>query len=473
MNRDHRIFKKNIHFGEAYIINAYDGTIVISGQGQFNTETLKLHVNFDTDSMGKHEDVMLVLKTDDGYFAPLRVYTETIFPMGGNTWVKKMDTFLHWPITKPLDYVVQKFSDFDIFIKTAHETETSTCNEKRTKTTVTKRAVRKELESAKYGKYAVTATATYGESRDRNRVDNIILLTPRIGFTLKAGKGQEFTIRDTYKLLDAFRLFWITAHDYTDGEITAVRIGAIECFMNDSTLKARASNVTQYREWLAIDDTLGTEYLAKLTHFYMNPNKTKHLSTASKVGLSFARMIGYRFGEPHRKIDYVVIDLVFSLQSMLEEIADKAINEKNKQSAEATKAGIEKVFAQIEAVKDELPDNVREFYLGQSVNKVQEFVTRPTFMQSVHVALEKLGIDEKEYSSVIKEINKARQQVVHSQDYNGQFLIDLLTQNKVTVDKNGNGEVVSMAFGIKTGGLDKLYDLITKMIRAYLDQYKG
>lgn len=94
-------------------------------------------------------------------------------------------------------------------------------------------------------------------------------------------------------------------------------------------------------------------------------------------------------------------------------------------------------------------------------------------MQSVHVALEKLGIDEKEYSSVIKEINKARQQVVHSQDYNGQFLIDLLTQNKVTVDKNGNGEVVSMAFGIKTGGLDKLYDLITKMIRAYLDQYKG
>ena len=87
-------------------------------------------------------------------------------------------------------------------------------------------------------------------------------------------------------------------------------------------------------------------------------------------------------------------------------------------------AGIEKVLAQIEAIKDELPDNVCEFYLEQSVNKVQEFVTQLTFMQSVHVALDKSNIDEKEYSPVIKGISTARQRIVHSQGYGGQLFID-------------------------------------------------
>ncbi len=473
MDKNNTIFKKEIHFGEAYIINAYDGTVIATGQGQFNTEKLKLHTYFNSDAMGNHEDVMLVLKTDAGYFSPLRIFTKTILPMGGNTWIRDMDTFLHWPSTKSLEYVTKTFSSFDVFIKTAHEKETSKTDKDHTESTVTQRAVRKKLETAQYGSYTVTAGATYGQRWNRSNVDNIFQLLPRLYFTIETKDAPSLTIRDIYKLLDAYRLYWINSHDYTDAEITAIRLGDIQCFTKDFTLKARASNDTQYCEFLGVNDAKEVEYLAKLAHFYMNPKSNKRLSTSSKVGLAFSRMIGYRFHEPHRKIDYIVIDLVFSLQSMLEEIADKAISDANKQTAAVTKAGIEKVLAQIKLIEDNLPQNVRDFYLGDSVSRIQEFVTRPTFMESVHVALDKLGIDETEYLPVIKEINKARQQVVHSEKYSGQFLIDLLTQGDTTVEKNEDGEIISMAFGIKVGSLDKLYDLIKKMIRAYLDQYKG
>ena len=120
MDKTHTVFKKQIHFGEAYIIKADDGTVITKGQGQFDTEKLKIHSYFNGNEMGTHEDVMLVLKTDAGYFAPLRIYTKTLMPMGGNTWIRDMDTFLHWPKSKSLKYVTESFSSFDIFIKTAH-----------------------------------------------------------------------------------------------------------------------------------------------------------------------------------------------------------------------------------------------------------------------------------------------------------------------------------------------------------------
>ena len=156
---------------------------------------------------------------------------------------------------------------------------------------------------------------------------------------------------------------------------------------------------------------------------------------------------------------------------MLEDIADKTIAETNNKTASETKAGIEKVHKQIEAIKNELPENVRDFYL-QDTKKVYGFITRPTFMQSVDVALKKLGIDGSKYQLVIKEIDKARRQVVHSERYDGQFLVELLTHGTTTIEKDEDGKTVSMTFGIKTGSLDKLYELLAKMIRAYLDQYK-
>ncbi len=471
MDKENRIFRQASYLGKALLISTADGSIVATGEGQFDTTERKLHVHFDIPDIGEHGEVMAVLQTNAGYFSPLQIYSHTVIPFGHNTRVHSMDTFLHWPLSKPSNYILEVFPKLDLFIKTGYGEEKQIIDKDGKKVVVTKRAEWQELANAEHGKYTVKAFSTFGTSFNRGNVDDVIRVLPRLGFTVGTNDSGGFSIRDIHKLIQAFQFYWINSHDYKDGEITAIRLGEIQCFIVSPQLKAFASNVTQYREYVAVDDTLEIEYLAKLIHFLLNPDNKKNLSSASKVGPALSRVGAWRFKERHRTIDYQVIDLVFALQSLCEDIADDTIKQANNKTKAETQAGVTAVLEKIDEIKEDLPENVRNFYL-QDPKSIYGFITRPTFMESVRVTFERLGIDMSEHQAVIKEIDKARRQIVHSEKYDGEFLVELFTHGTTTVEKDEQGRVKSMAFGIKTGSVDKLYDLLKIITRAYLDQYK-
>ena len=98
-------------------------------------------------------------------------------------------------------------------------------------------------------------------------------------------------------------------------------------------------------------------------------------------------------------------------------------------------------------------------------------MTRPTFMKSLKIALDKLGIDISDYKSLLKSINSARRQVVHSEGYDVEFLLNLLT-NTVTQDNLRGKDADSPPKIIrKNSEINELYKLLRLMIKRFFDTF--
>src|SRR5690606_32680518 len=98
-------------------------------------------------------------------------------------------------------------------------------------------------------------------------------------------------------------------------------------------------------------------------------------------------------------------------------------------------------------------------------------LARPTFMRSLEVSLAKLQIDIKQYQQMLRSIDKARRQVVHSEGYNAEFLLNLLAHSTVKTRVGDDGLARSVIVKQKTSEIGKLYALLKKMVRNYFDQY--
>lgn len=470
MDKNHRFFKKDIHFGECYLLDINKKKIIATGQGHFDSGKLKLYAHFNDIEAERYGSVVVILKTDVGYIAPIKIHPYVSIPMGSDTKTYSMKSFLSWSTAKSVDHILDECSTFDVNVKSGYGKARLKIAEDFAEAELVKCAENRDLEKVVFDRYAVEASSTFSTSFGRDDPESHMNILPRIHFKISLTHGY-FSPIDAPKLLHAFQLYWITSHDHTDGKITSFFVGDLQYFTEHMTLKALADNVTEHKAYLAVDALLELEYLAKSIHFHINPENKKGLSSSSKIGLAFSRIIDRRFKDYHRIIDHEIIDLIFALQSMAEEIADKSISQSNKNIASQTKDGITKVLDSIKSIEKDLPTNVKEFYL-QDPDKIYGLITRPTFMQSVKLTFNKLGIDFSEYESLIKEVDKARRQVVHSEKYDGEFLIDLLTHGTTEVERDNDGRVRSIAFGVKTGTLDELYNLIKKMARLYLNDYK-
>lgn len=74
----------------------------------------------------------------------------------------------------------------------------------------------------------------------------------------------------------------------------------------------------------------------------------------------------------------------------------------------------------IHSLRDAVPEEVAAFYV-RSENEIYKLISRPTFMQSLEISLRKLDIDIEKYRPMLRAIDKARRQVVHSEGYNAEF----------------------------------------------------
>lgn len=468
-------FKKTAYLGTAYLIDVTTRKIIATGQGRFDTVALKLETIFQHSIMGEYKNLMVILETQDGYFSPLIRFSQTFMLMGQLTSSYEMRMCLHWPGSNDVDYFLDKFNSISIAIKAKHEPTTWTYNETADKAVATEevmiKSVRKELDKATYKNFAITANSGFSVSHSHDRVDDESIIRKRIRFNITGDADGSFTYLDLLGALRAFHMYWIVAHDFIDCDITSIKLGNdISLVIADSKLSAAAKNVEGYDSAISIDTPLELTHLARLLHFYINPESIKTLGSSSKIGLALNRLIGRRFEPRHKRLDYEVADLVFALQSFSEAIAQKEISKKNKADKATTLDGITKILKAVDDLKADLPLSVRDFY-AKDVNIIYAAISRPTFSRSLTVTAEKLDVDLKPYDKVLNDIEKARQQVVHSENYDSIFLVDLLTHGTTKTEKSEDGKTISMAIGIKKGSLDHLYDLLVLLIQKYLESY--
>ena len=465
--------KRSEYFGTSYLLSTEDRRVIATGQGSFDTATMLMKASFQTNSMGQYSKLMLILQTSDGYFSPLALFGTSFLPFGAHNMNHKMDTCLHWKNDETVEHILDEFNGIHIVIKAKHDRiETARVqseDKKQTIESVIIKGVHKKLASSDYRAIKVAAHATYGTRFTHDSVDNDATMTKRLRFSVSQ-EGKRFTFRDLHITLRAFKSYWASNHDLVDCEVTRIMLDDIDLIISNNNLSAHAKNVAEYRAAISIYDDLKLENFAKLLHFYFNPDASKELSSSSKVGLAFGRLVGRRYGDRENLLDYEVIDLVFALQSIAESVAEKEVKKQNRIGKKDTLTGIDKVMDAIMSLEPDLPDNVRQFYMKDK-DAIYAAIARPPFTRALEIAAKKLGVDLTNYKDVLDDIEKARRQVVHSEGYDSQFLINLLTKGTVKEEKSDDGKTISTAYGIKKGSLDHLYDLVHLMLEKYIEKY--
>ena len=470
-------FKKSAYLGTAYLIDSNTKEVFATGQGRFDTVERRLESEFASDLMDEHKGTMIVIETKDGYFAPAIRFTHTSMFMGVSTRNDSMNMCLHWPRSKGPAYLLERFDAISLQIKAKHgpiswtTTETKDKSEMTEELTIT--SIRKELGSSTYRKFAVTANSGFGTSHSHDRIDDESIVRRRMRFKITHGDGAVFDVDELFKTIRAFKMYWIASHDLLDCEFTYVKLGDdISLVLENNKLSAAHSNVEGYKSSIDLETPLELDKLTKLLHFYFNPENKKALGSSSKIGLAMNRVAGHRYGKRSNQLEHEVLDLIFALQSIAESIAQKEISKQNKASKDETLKGIEAVLDAIGSIESELPDGVKSFY-KKDKSAIYSAISRPTFARSLDITAEKLDIDLIDYRTVISAVEKARQQVVHSESYDANSLVDLLTQGTTKIEKSEDGKTVSMAFGIRKGALEHLYDLLLILINKYLGAYDG
>ena len=207
--------------------------------------------------------------------------------------------------------------------------------------------------------------------------------------------------------------------------------------------------------------------LAKMVYFFLNPGHRKKLGSSSKIGLALSRLIDYRFRNSSNAVHMNITSLIFALQSFAEAVAEREIRRQNRSTKQQTIHSIQKVLAAIKSIEPELADDVRDFYLRPEKD-IYELIARPTFMQSLQIALAKFDINIADYQPMLKSIDSARRQIVHSEGYSVEFLLNLLTYTIVQME---SGNKLSHPGGIirKDSDVDKLYQLLRRMTVRYFN----
>ena len=370
-----------------------------------------------------------------------------------------METFLQWPKENGLTGLLEKWKEVFLTVPGIHSKPSYHLPDGESKdVAVTQKGIGKELAKASFGQYRVEVLSRWSTSSG----------TVNGKFVFKVSRsGGNFTIRDWLVLLKAFKLYWLLNHDLTNGELLSLEFGDVTLRTSERFLRANKKNVEGSKKAPTIEDDFNAQLLAKTTHFFLGGKREQ---PEGKISLALSRLIYYRFTPRRKVLEQEAAELVFALDAIAAEIATGEIKTRNKKSKKEIKAGIERVLEKIEAIKSKLPEPVTDFYL-KDPNDIYSNLVRASFRESIRVCFEKLGVDYETHAAVIDDMSEVRQQIVHSQGYDSDFLARiLLTQGTINVANNPRGQTIT--WGQKTGRLDEFYDLLTIVSEKYFDQYE-
>lgn len=466
-------FKRTSYAGKIHLVDTNSKQVVATGYGSFDTQKLEVLAQFNDSSVVSHDSVLTVLETADGYFAPLSL--RDFHSMGwSQSFRQSMKQCMHWQISKGIGYIFDKFATMNITIEAQSEEETLTQQIKGDGEATLKKVARlTNLGSSSLSYYTVECSTGYSfTAKQINlRSDEHLNLNGTISFKVSDTRGSDFDFLSLKPTLFAFKAYWLMAHGNTDCTIKHLTLGGISFIFTHNRLLAPRSDVSEFRAIIAPSVELHLEIFLKCFYFMLNPDSKKGLAQSSKVGLALSSLVRYAYDNRPDLLDHEAVSLIAGFQSLLESIAQNKIKTMNKATKTATIAEIDRVLSAIKAIESDLSEAVKGFYLTSS-SGIYEALSRPTFKQSVDVALEELGIDKAKYETTISVIDKARKQIVHHQDYNADFLMSLVTTGNTETKRDASGNVVQMVFGVKTGELDNLYDLTLDMARRYFDKLK-
>ncbi len=467
-------FQDKLYAGKVYFINSKNGEIVASGEGTFDTENLKLYTKYQYSLLEEVDSVRVVIETRHGYFSPVLPFV--LGAAFGDSVERpfSMKECLNWPLYRKLKYITYNSNSVTIFIKARHNgmpwTRTEKADHSESSITLTDRASYKELEAIHYKTLNVGAFANFATSSDREQVDTEVIIKKRMHFVISRSDAK-FTPIETRKLWSAFKSYWLLSHDNTTCEVTKITLGTdINIVLSDRKLAARTKSSEKYQPVISVDDDLSLDILGKMVHFYLNPDGKKDLSSTSKVGLALARTTGQRYGSDCKILDHRVADIIISLQGFSESYAQNEIRKENKARKFKTEEDVRRVIALVNNLNG-LSSHVKDFYCKEAA-EIIEAIDRPSMKRAIELTASKLNINLDPYSKSLKVMEKARRQVVHGQDYNSQDLVNLLTQGKISYERDDAGEIRSISFGVKPGALEEFYDLMHLFFTKYFENYK-
>jgi len=332
-----------------------------------------------------------------------------------------------------------------------------------------KRAVSTKLDSSIHCGVRASIFAGYATKINSSQVRNEppIQLESQLRYSFTCQK-YSFSFNNLGNILLAFQLYWISFFDSTDCTIDSIRLGDnVYLYLANPHLYALSTSSPSYRSIPRIQSQMHADSLAKMAYFFLNPGHRKKLGSSSKIGLAFSRLIDYRFRNSSNAVHMNITSLIFALQSFAEAIAEREIRRQNRSVKQQTIHDIQKVLAAIKSIESELADDVRDFYLRPEKD-IYELIARPTFMRSLQIALAKFDINIADYQPMLKSIDSARRQIVHSEGYSVEFLLNLLTYTIVQMEA---GNKLSRPGGIirKDSDVDKLYQLLRLMTVRYFD----
>lgn len=469
-------FRKKSYLGKVVYLDMNTKDIIATGHGQFNVDAMSMNVSLTAHVAGRFRRIMVILLTSEGYVAPFVTYRQTLLLNMPIDTTYEMSAYLRWPSNTDILSITRQFSSIDIIVQAQHSKDSvqSRLYEGGITTRLGLRATASQLGQAAHKGISIELSAGYtlhrGNQTSRSRYQANLDTYMKYHFR-KLGAEAGFRIGDIGRALLAFKLYWITNHDMTDCTISTIKLGDFMTLtLADNKLHARSMTAGVYRAVPVIQTRQNVDDLAKMAHFFFNPQRRRTLSPSSKAGLAFVRIIDHRFKVKGAIFDMDIASLIFALQSLSESIAESEIKKQNKATARETREGVRRVLEQITSIEDTLPAVVASFY-QRSENEIYNAVARPTFMQSLEVSLEKLDIDIKKYRTMLRSIDKARRQVVHSEGYNVDFLLNLLAHSAVRTKVGSDGLARSVIVTKGVSSIDKLYLLLREMIRSYFNQY--
>lgn len=282
-------------------------------------------------------------------------------------------------------------------------------------------------------------------------------------------KKIKLSFRDWLRLMSAFKLYWLLQHDLTDCSIISVGLGEqLSLFLSEDELRAHKNNVAGYKDTPDISDDFKPLLLAKTLHFFKNDTTAKK-GYESKISLALKRMLYYRFTKRVYRLDDEAIELIFALDGFTAQVTSAELKKRNKTHKVEVEESINKVLKLIEDNKTDLTPVVSDFYI-KPVERIYENVIRLSFKASIKLCFDLLDIDYEAHGELISAMDKARQQVVHSQNYDSDYLIEtLLTRGVIDVENTAEGQTIT--FGQTTGKLDEFYDLLKLVFTKYFEKY--
>lgn len=465
--------RNNLYIGEAFYLDAESKEIIASGYGQFDTTTSELTASMTFLASGKFNKVLIIIKSRNDYIAPFVFYNKTLIQGAPENITYNIRAYLHWQSTEAdsLTMPLRKYSSAHITTLAQHAPDNLGFQSHAAgmSSQFIKRAVSTKLDSSIHQDVRASIFAGYATKINSSQVrgEPPIHLESQLRYSFTCQK-YSFSFNNLGNILLAFQLYWISFFDSTDCTIDSIQLGDDVClYLANPHLYALSTSLPSYRSIPHIQSHMHADNLTKIAYFFLNPGHHKKLGSSSKIGLAFSRLIDYRFRTSSNAVHMNITSLIFALQSFAEAIAEREIRRQNRSTKQQTIHSIQKVLAAIKSIKPELADDVRDFYLRPEKD-IYELIARPTFMQSLQIALTKFNIDIANYQPMLKSIDSARRQIVHSEGYSVEFLLNLLTYTIVQMEA---GNKLSRPGGIirKDSDVDKLYQLLRLMTVRYFN----